>query len=236
VELLTWDIARPQDVGRAIEIVTNDDGHIVEGLRIGCDIGQRVDPSALTVVEVQRRGFTVRHSGEGQWATGGEFHFVVRQVERLPLGTLYPDVARRLADVARKVEERVGKRPKVWMDATGVGQPVVDLVEQTGIDLVPVYLTSSDRATMEGGELRLGKGPLVSRMQVLLQNERIHLPKTPEAQALVNELLTFEIRVSDNGHASFGVFKTGSHDDLAVALGLAVWENPAKAHRFGFAF
>ena len=179
------------------------------GVRIGCDPGQRVDPTAIVVIEVQDRD--------------GDDHFVARHLERLALGTPYPAVVERLAEIYGKLES-----PTIWLDATGVGQPVVDLVRAASLRVKPVYLTGSDRATDEDGELRLGKALLVSRLQVLLQSSLIHLPKTAEAQALIDELLTYEIRVSDAGHASFGAFKTGSHDDLATALGLAVWERPKK--------
>ncbi len=50
---------------------------------------------------------------------------------------------------------------------------------------------------------------------------RILLPETPEARALADELKDFEISVSANATATFNA-KTGSHDDLVCALGLAV--------------
>ena len=74
----------------------------------------------------------------------------------------------------------------------------------------------------EGDEWRLGKGYLVSRLQVLLQNHRLRLPRTAEATVLAQELLDYEIRVDPDGDAKFGAFKVGKHDDLVTALGLAV--------------
>ena len=56
---------------------------------IGIDIGQKRDPTALAVVE-------------GEYRPGPdpslprESHFLVRYLVRLPLGTPYPEVARRL--------------------------------------------------------------------------------------------------------------------------------------------
>ena len=180
------------------------------GVQVGVDIGQKLDPTALVVIELQRRG--------------REMHFVARAVQRLALGTTYPAVAARLGEIDRKLRA-MGRHPQFWVDATGVGQPVVDLLREAGIDLTPVYLTGSDQATQgERGELRLGKAVLVSRLQVLLQSERVHLPATAEAGILAQELLNYEIRVNENAAAQFGAFKVGSHDDLATALGLACWE------------
>ena len=118
-----------------------------------------------------------------------------------------------------------GHQPEFWVDATGVGKPVVDLLRDAGLNVKEVYLNGTDQAiTGERRELRLGKSLMVSRLQVLLQTGRIHLPSTPEAGLLIQELLNYEIRVNDNANAQFGAFRIGAHDDLATALGLACWE------------
>ena len=67
---------------------------------------------------------------------------------------------------------------------------------------------------------------MVSRLQVLLGTGRLHLPRTREAGALTDELLNYELRVDQNGHESFGALRTGTHDDLACALGLATQIHP----------
>ena len=72
----------------------------------------------------------------------------------------------------------------------------------------------------------VGKAYLVSRLQVLFQSERLKLPRQhPEAEALVQELLDYEIRVSERANDTYGAFKVGAHDDLVTALGLAVLED-----------
>lgn len=194
-------------------------------VQVGVDIGQKLDPTALVVMELQRRDYTWEQDHRrGRVRRGGETHFVARAVQRLALGTTYPAVAARLAEVDRKLRAR-GLWPRFWVDATGVGQPVVELLAAAGLALTPVYLTGSDQAAVgERGELRLGKAVLVSRLQVLLQSGRVHLPATAEAGILVQELLNYEIRVNENANAQFGAFRVGSHDDLATALGLACWE------------
>ncbi len=203
------------------------------GVSVGVDLGQKMDPTALVVMEAQRRGWEWRYAPDDaagvlgkarRWRTGGEVHYVARMVQRLPLGTTYPEVARRLAEMDCRLRA-MGHYPIFWVDATGVGKPVVDLLRARGVSLRAVYLTGSDQVT-EGpdGEVRLGKALLVSRLQVLLQSEQIHLPVTPEAAVLVQELMNYEIRVNESANAQFGAFKVGSHDDLATALGLACWE------------
>ncbi len=196
---------------------------IREEVRIGVDLGQRHDPTAICVCEVERRSYTLNERG---WPTGGEYHFLARHLERLPLGTPYPAVVNRLAEIYRKLTASKHS-VRVWVDATGLGAPIVDLLDMADLPVTPVYLTGSDKAVEEGKELRLGKALLVSRLQVLLQSGRIHLPKTSESEALIQELLNYEIRVTDSANPVFGAFKTGTHDDLATALGLAVWQRPS---------
>jgi hypothetical protein len=184
---------------------------------IGVDIGQKRDPTAVCVAEIDRREVESRT----------ETHFVVRHLERLPLGTPYPKVAERIARITEGVRARNPGHTIVYVDATGVGQPVVDLLREQirGARVVPVYFTHGDRRTeaREAGQLRvsLGKAYLVSRLQALLQSSRLHVLRTRESEALTEELLNYEIRVDESGHETSGAFRTGTHDDLVCALGLA---------------
>lgn len=209
-------------------------------ISIGVDIGQRRDPTAIAVVESEDR-FVVPGAAWGPQET----HFVARYLQRLPLGTPYPDVARRLAAVVLGVMARSPRAPTVYVDATGVGTPVIDLLVEAGVSgqLFPVYFTHGDKRTVERGgvrpEIRLGKAWLVSRLQALLQTGRLHLPRTQEAEALGQELLVYEIRVTENANDVYGAFKVGAHDDLVTALGLAVqddqqsgtWSHEPKHHK-----
>lgn len=185
---------------------------------IGIDVGQKRDPTAVCVTQPERREVDGRV----------ETHFLIRYLERLPLATPYPRVAERLAAVAGAVRQKIGSDPGVYVDATGVGQPIVDLLsERLGSGwLVAVYFTHGDRRveTRDGGQrtVSLGKAYLVSRLQALLQSGRLHLPRTAEAEVLTDELLTYEIRVDENANDRYGAFRVGTHDDLVTALGLAV--------------
>ena len=183
------------------------------GVLIGVDIGQKRDPTALAVAEAEQR--------EEEW------HFLVRHLERLPLGTPYPKVSQRLEEVVAGVHAQIGEAPTVYVVDTGVGQPIVDLLSVAGVRTVACYFTHSDRRTKKDWrEIIIGKAYLVSRLQALLQTGRIHLPRTAEASALAEELLDYEIRVDQNANDRYGAFRVGTHDDLVTALGLAVQADP----------
>lgn len=207
---------------------------VSSSITIGVDIGQRVDPTAIAVVERQPR---VEYGAE-DGSQRRVWHHTARYLARLPLGTPYPDVAERLAQIAARVLERTGQRPSLFLDATGVGQPVVGVLSLYRVPawLMAVYFTYGDRRIVEhAGQVTLGKAWLVSRLQALFQGGRLHLPPGhPEAETLTRELLDYEIRVDKNANDTYGAFRVGSHDDLVTALGLATQEDDdSYARAFG---
>src|SRR5215218_2193726 len=100
---------------------------------VGVDIGQRRDPTAIAVVEQEER-------------RSSETHHIARHLERLPLGSPYPAVAERVAAVVRGVLAATsGEAPTLYVDATGVGTPIVDVLRAASVgdlaQLVAVYFT-----------------------------------------------------------------------------------------------
>lgn len=196
---------------------------------VGIDVGQRRDPTAVCVAEVLEQIQTPDPTmpwGELTTMTV----YTVRFLERLPLGMPYPRIADRLAQIAEGVRYKMPDAViRLYVDQTGVGAPVVDqLREKIAHPLVGVTLAAGERLTVSGSEARLGKAYLVSRLQVLLQNGQIRLPKTAEAEQLARELLDFEIKVDQDGQDRYGAFRVGSHDDMVIALGLATLYDPAR--------
>lgn len=189
-------------------------------VRTGVDIGQISDPTAICVAEEQKR-----ENGT---------HFLVRHLERLRLGTSYPKVCDRLVEiqnsleaksriVAAHSEEKEGYRLELYVDSTGIGLAISDELKSRGLRPVSCFFTAGDkRSERTGDTINIGKSWLVGRLQVLLQSGRIHLPDTAESDALVKELMSFEIRVNDNANMKSGAFRTGTHDDLVTALALSV--------------
>ena len=213
----------------------------------GVDLGQKTDPSAIVLLEVVERPIPgelerigAAHLDRetqtailscGQWKAHilkKEKHYIARHINRMPLGAPYTDVVKAIKDIDGKIRERTnGKTLAMYVvDATGVGTPVIDLLRENveSARIKAAYLTGGMEARIERGiTLYVPKDQMVSMLQVLLQTGRIHLPKTAEAEALKEELLNYEIRISDGGRDTYGAFRTGSHDDLVSALGIAVF-------------
>lgn len=221
-------------------------------IHIGVDVGQVNDPTATVVAEVGQRwtGKTRPVTRDTDSARVRmlddvrsyvelvtETVYLVRAMRRLQLQTRYPDVARQIADIVCS-PLLDGRRRRVFIDQTGVGRPVVELVRDAireragaggmaGISIKPITFTSGERYDRQTG--RMGKAYMVSRLQALSQTDppQMILPEGhPEAPAMWRELKDYSLKVSQDGADTYGALKIGQHDDLATALGLAVLEDP----------
>src|SRR5215469_1189696 len=153
--------------------------------------------------------------------------FQVGHLERLPLGTAYPAI---VAHVGRLMTKLPG-RPELVIDYTGVGRPVFDMFVYSGISPVGVVITSGGAVeTHHRMTWSVPKLTLVSRLQALLHEGRLKiLRELTEAETLVRELQDFRCEFTAAGHLTFNA-RTGKHDDLVLALAIAVW----RAHGGGF--
>lgn len=199
-------------------------------LSIGVDLGQRRDPTAVVVCELINLAAA---EAEPRW------HYEVRHMERLPLGTTYPQVAERVEriyhnavqTVRQREIERTHQDPSVsiplFLDATGA-VPALDMFRERGLEVTACFFNHGDRRTETDNQVTIGKAWLVNRLQALAQNDRLHLPAHhPDASAMMRELMDYEIKIDQNANDRYGAFKTGTHDDMVTSLGLAVQWTPA---------
>ena len=117
---------------------------------IGVDIGQKRDPTAICVAEVDLRPRECSQDLDKK-----STHFLIRHLERLLLGTPYPEVARRIGKISNDLRQRIGARPVIYLDATGVGQPIEDLLREEDSEawIRPVYFNYGDRRKVAFAEL-----------------------------------------------------------------------------------
>jgi len=193
---------------------------LVKIFRVGVDFGFHHDPTAMVVAEAVL--------DEERTDTDGEplVIFEARFVERMPLGTRTQDVVDRIAEVVEKLKEKAAfPRIEAFVDATGVGIAVKDLLapalRQHGVLLHPVMITSGTRERREGGILYVPKEALVQRLGVLLDQGRVFVP--PQERDLQHELEAFRINISEKTRRPKYGAAPGEHDDLVIALALAVY-------------
>jgi len=184
-------------------------------------LGQSRDPSAIAVVE---RAEVVGPFDPMMYAYRKTAALRVRHLERIPLGTGYPEVVQRVVEVARSRE--LTGRCRLMVDATGVGRPVVDLLRNArpGCQVMPVVVTSGERETSSGGIYCVPKRDLIVRLQVLMQTGGLQFAKGMKFGAeLAGEMAAMEVRVSAAGTEQYGAWREGTHDDLVFAVALSCW-------------
>ncbi len=188
---------------------------------IGVDLGQVHDFTAVAVVE--------RAELVGEWDPVMVAHrkyaeLRTRFLERMELGTPYPEVVRRIREITRSSELR-GRR-HLAVDSTGVGRPVVELLRRAGLDciMMPVTITAGDATRIEGGQYHVPKRDLITGVQVLLQSGGLRIAGgLKHGAALVAEMAEMRVKVTAAGNTQYGVWREGMHDDLVLALALACW-------------
>ncbi len=193
----------------------------------GLDLGQSCDYTAMAVVE--------RTEEPGEWdhvafAARKIARLKLRHLERVPLGTPYPEVVSRVATVMEALE-RLGRR-HLLADATGVGRPVVDLLKLARMkcQLWPVTITGGDTERQEGGSFRVPKRDLIIGLQVNLSAGELEIANGTEwGGALLKEMAAMKVRMR-RSREQFGAYEEGEHDDLVLAVSLACW-GVRKMHR-----
>jgi hypothetical protein len=164
---------------------------------LGLDLGQRLDFTAVAVVERM-----------------GPRRLVVRHLERMALGTPYTRVVARVSEIVRH-PALIG-RCRLVVDATGVGAPVVELLRPAvvGATLTAVTITVGEKAHGRSEEWHVPRKDLLTGLEVMLENGELKVSqRLREAEQLARELTCLRRTRSDGGE----------HDDLAMALGLACW-------------
>jgi hypothetical protein len=184
---------------------------------IGLDLGQSQDYTALCVVERHQPG-------------GDQVSYDVRHLQRFRLGTPYPEIVAQLGAML-KTAPMAGGRLHLVADATGVGAPVVELLQRANLDayLIAVTITAGDAVNRDRNHYRVPKRDLVSATKILLQAGRLRFAELPETPILVKELLGFQVRIDTNTtHDSYSSWREGGHDDLVLALALACWYGESR--------
>lgn len=156
---------------------------------LGVDLGQAHDYTALVVLERVRTELHARH------------------LERLALGTSYPSQVERVVDLVTSPE--MARDALVAVDGTGVGRAVTDLLrvalKPLQTPLVSITITAGSASSRVGSRWSAPKRDLIAAAQVALQTKSLKIAAAlPTAQVLVDELSAYRVRISEEGHDSYG--------------------------------
>lgn len=101
-------------------------------------------------------------------------------------------------------------KARVKIDATGVGDPVVEDLKSRGLNI-------TDEDAIKFTEVT--RMNLLNNLAMLLEQDKIQIPND---QGLIDELESFQYSLSPLGKIKVGV-PEGLHDDRVFSLALAVW-------------
>jgi hypothetical protein len=123
--------------------------------------------------------------------------------------------------------DRAGQREVILvLDATGCGRPVVDIFRRYGLGvkkLAPVTITAGSHATCQGGWWTVPKRDLAGAVAVGLEQRTLRIaPGLKLAPVLAQELTTFRVKTTAAGNETFESWRERDHDDLVLAVALAV--------------
>ena len=121
--------------------------------------------------------------------------------------TDWPFVKSRIEATAHKFNHA-----RVWVDQTGLGDPIVDDLRNAGLSVEGYKFTEVSRRQ------------LLDNLQLLLAQDRIKLPNDP---ALIAELQSLSFSLSERGVVSLRV-PENLHDDYIMSLALACWQLPTN--------
>ena len=189
----------------------------------GLDLGQSTDFSALCIVH--------KRPILGELNCNLERPLLYHELrclfaERIPLGTPYPAVVRYVID--RLESPALRGRTELALDYTGVGAPVADMFSASPLLSCPITHVSIHggmHTTWEGRHAHVAKRTLIATTNIELQEHRLRIDATlPHAALLRDELRNFTVKIDPvTSHDSYSAWRENMHDDLLLALSLAVW-------------
>jgi hypothetical protein len=192
------------------------------GFYVGLDLGQSNDYTALAVLE------KVGHDKE--------LDLHLRHLERYPLRMPYPQMVERVATLVKSpqltrtyLDRRYGRmmldEPDLFVDATGVGRPVVDLFRERGLRYKAITITGGNQVTRTGGGWGVPKRDLIGALEVPFHSGRLKVAAGLHLwETLRGELQSFRRKVSlTTGNDTYEHWRESDHDDLVLAAALACW-------------
>jgi hypothetical protein len=189
---------------------------------LGLDFGQSNDHTALALIEAD---YTTKPI------------YRLRGLHRYPRGTPYTELPARIGP--RLNEPPLVHRVQLALDATGVGAPVVELFREQlpQPPICAITITSGNDVTGTHSNPHVPKRDLIMTTSVIFEHHRLEIAHDMhDTQALVAELHAFRRSTTEHGNDTFTAPR-GDHDDLLLALSLALWtaehKQPPRPSRVG---
>lgn len=214
-------------------------------LVFGVDLARTTDFPAVAAVEAYREEGDIRHGDTGslthfceRWTCYPSWspRYDVRALMRLPRPGIERGVRPVLEYVSGMLHDARRRDPKlplaVWLDISGgdflplAREVFANAPKHT---LTGVTMTASGEAPSRGvtqPRVSISRTTLISNLEVRLEQRQVKLPRRAYREVR-GELASLRRTISPARNL---VYETppGKHDDLIVALSLAVWAEPLR--------
>ena len=170
---------------------------------VGISLGQFNQPSAIAIIDNTTGIYTMARA------------------ERFPAGSNYPEISDRI----KSILDSVGKNTPLVMDITGIGWEIVNYFIQAGLRPNVIIITTGTEERRSMGRLYIPKINLVGCVKMVLQTDRIKIPKKiKDSGLIVKELQNFRfehVKTSQNNDDCS--WREGDNDDYVLAIAVALW-------------
>jgi hypothetical protein len=194
---------------------------------LSVDLGKQQDFTALTISEAKTE---VRKNTRGKPYTAMVVN--VRDIQRMPLGTDYDDIARHIHQVFW--DERLwlfwqGKwrSPTLLVDAGGVGDAVADTLAKTmGLGHIRYRLVRGTTATNRHTprDYTVPRTVMFQQLYAAFTTNRIKVdPRLKLAKGLISELKGLQVERNEETGYERVTHREGEHDDMAICVASTNW-------------
>jgi hypothetical protein len=195
---------------------------------VGLDIAQVHDASALAIV---KKSWAINSSGRAENAA---YHCGF--LHKWKLGTRYDKVIDDTKSICKNAQligsARINGRwrkflPTLAVDRTGVGSPIFEQLTTSGsgLNAYGICFTGGESFhRVAGRRYNLPKKDAVAKLTQGLQSGTLTISKGLEhAPAMLRELKSFKVKIKPSGHEVLEHAKASDHDDLLIAVSMALW-------------
>lgn len=195
---------------------------------ITCDIGRLSDYTAISVIQVKFY--------DSKLVVGGvpEVSFDPRDVipvfevsllERFQAG--YRATLQRLQQIHDIPALFICDR-EILIDATGVGDAVLEMSREMHMDVTPISITGGDNAHYGEDRFYVPRTDLIDALVVAIQSRRLRI--SPDLDSRLTEQLNIEMnnlqikRNPTTAKESYDAMIDAKHDDMAMSLAMGIWK------------
>lgn len=185
---------------------------------LSLDVGSERDHSVLTLLD-RKAQYSRGPDGEEMQLPTYDLPFL----ERFQLRTPYEVIKNRTAEILHNPLLST-KGCHLLIDATGVGNPVVQMFQE--LAPIPVVISSGTSVNALGaGGYSVPKRDIVTSLQAVMQSRRLRIAAgLQDIEQLKKEILGFKMRPpTARGHIAFESDTESTHDDIVMSLAVAVW-------------